>query len=152
MNAARNVEGEHRAALAVRVLDQRGVLAGDVAREADAEEAVDHQPPGFFRDPVDLRNDLDAEELLLEQLGDDLGVAAVVARAGEDQNILRALQREAHRQLGRGGAGALHQLGLGDACGALDAPNVFGQVNRTMRGHVLILKERRLHLSAHAQR
>ena len=40
--------------------------------------------------------------------GGDLRIAAVVARAGEHQNIL-LLERKARRQLGGGGSGALHE-------------------------------------------
>src|SRR5205814_8580860 len=47
VHAARNIEREHRAALAIHVVDEAGIVALEVAREADAEEAVDDECPRF---------------------------------------------------------------------------------------------------------
>ena len=45
MQAARDVEREHRAGLRVGVVDQLRVLAVDRSGQADAEQAVDHEVP-----------------------------------------------------------------------------------------------------------
>src|SRR5438046_1623110 len=49
IQSARDVEREHRAALAVRVVDRPRLVAGHVGRPADAEEPVDDESPGFVR-------------------------------------------------------------------------------------------------------
>ena len=49
VQSARDVEREHRAVLAVRVLDEARVIAVDVAGEADAEETVDDERPSSRR-------------------------------------------------------------------------------------------------------
>ena len=95
IQAARDVEREHRAGLRVRVVDQLRVLAFDRAGEADAEQAVDDEIPAGVL--AESRSDFvgkgDPEKPLLQDPRDDLRVAAVVAGAGEHQDVL-ALVRE----------------------------------------------------------
>ena len=91
IQSARHVEREDRAGQAIDALDHRGVVAGELAREADAEQAVDDERPGAFADLRRLGRERNPEEPLLEPLGDHARVAAVVARAGEDQHVLGLL-------------------------------------------------------------
>ena len=142
VQAARDVERKYRAALAVRILDERRVPAGDVAREADAEQAVDEQRPGLLRHLRHFGNHVDAEKLFPQPRGDHASVAAVVARAGEHEDVLALVPGQARGDLGGGGAGAFHERRLGFAGGALDAPDVVAQVDRTM--HASIVRERLL--------
>ncbi len=65
MQAARDVDREHRTALAVRIIDQARIVALDLAREADAEKTVDDQSPGLVRRDLRLVDQRDAEKLLL---------------------------------------------------------------------------------------
>src|SRR5687768_11700844 len=132
MQAARDVEREHGTARAVGVIDERSLLAGDLAGEADAEEPVDDHPPRLVRDLCRACRDCDAKKALPEPFGDDARVAAVVARTGEDENVLSLVAGEPGGDLRRGGAGALHQRRLRLPGGALEAADVVAQVNRTM--------------------
>src|SRR5688572_14007935 len=127
LNAARHVEREHRAALPVGVIDELRILAGDVACEADAEKAVDHQPPTFLEwQLVRTAGDGDAEELFLQARRRDARVAAVVARSCQDQRVFA--DAKLCRELRRGGAGALHQRSLAGLL--LDLADLVRKVDR----------------------
>src|SRR6185503_7887687 len=131
MQAARDVERQDRTAHAIGVVDERGMLAGDLAAEPDAEKPVDHDAPRLVGDLGRARRDCDAKKTLLEPFGDHASVAAVVAGAGKDQHVLRLVPGDGCRHVGGRGAGPLHQC-LVVAGGALDAPDVLAQVKRTM--------------------
>ncbi len=124
MQAARDVERQHRAALAVDVFDEARVVAFDVACEADAEEAVDHQPPRFVLGELGGVEQRDAEKLLPQEPGHDFGVAAVVAGTGEDEDVLLLVGGEPGGELGGRGAGALHERRFHLAGFAFDAPDI----------------------------
>ena len=97
--------------------------------EADAEQPVHHQSPRLVRHLGALRRHGDAEEALLEQPRHHARVAAVVSRPGEDQNIFPLRNYFLGKIRCRGGC-ALHELRLGHAAAALDAPDVLGEVDR----------------------
>ena len=124
MQPARDVEREHRAVLAVGVIDEPRIVALEIAREPDAEQAVDDQSPGLVRRELRLVDQRDAEKLLLQPRRGDFCVAAVVSGAGENQDVLLPVRRKARRELCRRGAGALHQWRHHMAGSGLDAPDV----------------------------
>ena len=97
MQAARNVEREHRAALAVRVLHHARIFAVDVARKTDAEEPVDHKAPFPVGNLLHAARDAHAVELLFEPRGGNARIAAVVAGPGEHEDVLFLVGGELRR-------------------------------------------------------
>ena len=97
MQAARDVEGEYRTVLAVRVLHHACIFAVDVAREADAEEAVDDKAPFPVGNLLHAARHAHAVELLLQAGGGNARIAAVVARPGEHEDVLFLVGGELRR-------------------------------------------------------
>ena len=140
VEAAREIEGEQRAGVArgerICAFDQRGVVASRGAAQADAEQAVDDQVPARGRRDVRLagaaggdkaairrggiggefvgrggKHDADLEMTGAQLFGDDEGIAAVIARSGEDEDA--PADGEGFGP-GRGrAAGARHQRTIG---------------------------------------
>ena len=143
VQAARDVEREHRAALAVRVLDERGVLAGDVAREADAEQAVDDQRPRVFaasapvRETTSTRKNFSSSRAATTRASPPLLPGPASTRMSLPLSPASVAASSAAAAPARSISG---RLGL--AGGALDAPDVLAQVDRTM--HASIVRERLL--------
>ena len=136
VEAAGNVERQYRRLDIVDLFDQRGVIAGKVALQADAEQAVDDQRPALRcrnmrralaagRFPVAqgcsrfagvfcgaARADhADRVPPLPEVLRDHQRIAAVVAGTGKHKNGLAAVAGEGAGQFGGGQSGAGHQRG-----------------------------------------
>src|SRR6185503_553036 len=106
------------------IVHEARVVALDLPREADAEQAIDHQPPPRpFGEVAGLLGEANAEELAAQPLGDNARVAAVVARAGEHQNVLPAVGSEPRGELRGRGARALHERRSSSGL-ALDAADV----------------------------
>src|SRR3954466_3649469 len=104
MQATRDIERQHRAALGVHIVDEARVLALYVAREANAEQAVDDETPGFvFR--YDRVGEGDANTSILQEPRDDPGIATVVAGSGDNEDVFLLVRGEAGSQIGGGGAG-----------------------------------------------
>ena len=97
VQAARDVEGEHRTVLAVRVLHHACIFAVDVAGKADAEEPVDDKPPFPVGNLLHAARDAHAVKLLFEPYGGNTRIAAVVAGPGEHEDVLFLVGGELRR-------------------------------------------------------
>ena len=135
---ARHVERQPGAGHGIGLRNPAGFVAGDVARQAHPEQTVDDQAEtlrrrdvrqdlpavfapggpgacGIRRQPgrVGAADDGDAAALCREVPRGDQRVAAVVARAGEDQDRFARFAGQGARQFGGGRARFLHQRVVG---------------------------------------
>ena len=113
--SAWNVERQYGAVLRVDVVDQCREIAGNIATEADTEQAVDHKAPAHFsRQPRRILGSQRgyAKEPVFQYARSNPRVAAVVARSGQHQYILARVEDELYGQIGCCQPGALHERRL----------------------------------------
>ena len=156
VQSAGDVDGQHRARLAVDVLDQLRVASGDIALQTDAEQRIDHQievaigqlgsiscrrgQPGVVSgsrivgQPGPLAGEHDRHPIppRLQMTGQHESVAAVVAGAGQHEHRPGFAEQTIARELGGGESGALHQrrrvrLRAGER---LDPAHIGGEIHR----------------------